>query len=68
MKVKVFIEKGKRNILVEVPEGKTIEFILNRLRINPQTVIPVKNGEIVTEQEPVSSGDSLKILSIKLGG
>ncbi len=68
MKVKIFFEKGNARKSIEVSKGQTIESALKKLKINPQTVIVVKNGEVVPEQETLQDKDSLKILSVKLGG
>ena len=68
MRIKVFLEKENAHKSVEIPKGQTIESVLKRMKINPQTVIVVKNGEVVTEQDSLRENDSLKILSVKLGG
>jgi sulfur carrier protein ThiS len=68
MRIKVFIEKGSREMSVEIPSGKTIEHVLKKLKINPQTVIVVKNSQVVPEHVSLKEKDSLKILSVKLGG
>ncbi len=68
MKVKIFLEKENSQKILEVPKNQTIEYVLKKLKINPQTVIVVKNGEVVTEQETIREKDELKILSVKLGG
>jgi thiamine biosynthesis protein ThiS len=68
MRIKIFFERDNKQKSLEIPKGQTIESLLKKLRINPQTVIVVKNGEVVPEQETLSVGDELKILSVKLGG
>jgi sulfur carrier protein ThiS len=68
MRVKILFEKEKSHRTVDVRREQTIEFLLKKLKINPQTVIVVKNGEVVTEQDTLQDKDSLKILSVKLGG
>ena len=68
MKIKVIFEKEKSHRTVEVRREQTIESLLKEMKVNPQTVIVVKNGEVVTEQEILSDGDELKVLSVKLGG
>jgi sulfur carrier protein ThiS len=68
MRIKVFFEKEKSHRMVDVLRGQTVESLLQKLGINPQTVIVVKNSEVVTEQETLESRDELKILSVKLGG
>ena len=68
MRIKIFLEKENKRRIMEIPKGQTIESALRKLGINPQTVIVVKNGEVVPEQDCLGNGDELKILSVKLGG
>lgn len=64
MRIKVFLGKdGERSL--EIQKNQTIESALKKLKINPQTVIVMKNGEVVTEQETLKKGDELKILRVK---
>jgi sulfur carrier protein ThiS len=65
MKVKLFLEKEKPHRTVDVRRGQTIEFLLKRLKINPQTVIVMKNGKVVTEQETLWEKDTLRIIRVK---
>lgn len=65
MKINVFLEKENSHKSVDVPKGQTIESMLKKMGINPQTVIVARNGEVVTEQEALQEGDSLKIVRFK---
>jgi sulfur carrier protein ThiS len=68
MKVKIFLEKENKKRTFEAKKKQTVESMLKKMKINPQTVIVVKNGQVVTEQETLQEKDELKILSVKLGG
>ena len=68
MRIKVRFERENSARMVDAQIGQTIESLLKKMEVNPQTVIVVKNGEVVVEQETLSAGDELKILSVKLGG
>jgi len=63
MRVKVLLEKESKNL--DVPRGQNIESLLKKLRINPQTVIVMKNGKVVSEQEILERDDTLKIIKVK---
>ena len=65
MKINVFIERSNQNKRVN---AKNIPEILNKLSINPQTVIIVKNGELITDNEPLKNNDKVKLLSVISGG
>jgi sulfur carrier protein ThiS len=63
MRIKVFLDKESKNL--EIPKGQTIESVLKRMKINPQTVIVMKNGDAVSEQDSLRENDSLKIIKVK---
>jgi len=65
MRVKLFFEKEKSHRTVDVRGEQTIESLLKSLKINPQTVIVSRNGEVVPEQDTVQEKDSLKIIRVK---
>lgn len=64
--VEVFIEREKRRIKEEF-SGKISE-LLARLCINMETIIVVKNGAVVSEDEKCSNEDQLTLLSVISGG
>jgi sulfur carrier protein ThiS len=65
MKVRVFFDKEKSHRTVDVRRDQTIESLLKKLHINPQTVIVIKNGDVVSEQDSLKDKDSLKIIRVK---
>lgn len=64
--MKVFIERTdeKKNMKFE---GKALA-LLQKLKINPVTVVIVKNNQVVTEQELLNNKDTVEILSVISGG
>ncbi len=62
----VFIEKEDRHITIETPVSGTD--LLEELGINPQTVLLVKNREIVLPEETLDPSDTIEILSVVSGG
>ena len=59
--MKVYLEKTNEHKEVE---AKTVGELLTKLKINPTTIIVVRNNELVTEDEKISSKDEIKILSV----
>jgi sulfur carrier protein len=49
-------------------ESLPIEDLLTRLSINPATVIVVKNGRVVLEEEIVGENEEIRIMRIAHGG
>ena len=64
--MKIFIEKDGLNI-EEKFSGKASE-LLKKLKINSETVLIVKNDELISEDEVLKDSDSIKILSVISGG
>ena len=46
----------------------TVKELLSKLEINPETVLVVRNDEVITEDEKLDDQDSLDILSVISGG
>ena len=63
--MKVFIEKDNKTTDVK---AKTIKEVLDKLKINPITVLTVVNDELVTEDKKLSDKDEVKILTVISGG
>jgi len=63
--MKVYIERT--NEYKEV-KASTVKELLKILKINPTTVIVVKNNALVTEDEKITSKDKIKLLSVISGG
>ncbi len=65
MKINVFIERENKNIEVE---ATTIPELLNKLNINRETVLIVKNNQLITDKAPLNNNDNIKLLSVISGG
>lgn len=64
--MELFIEKD--NTRKAIKFSGTVAKLLVKLRINPESVVVVKNNEIVTEDETLSDSDSVELLSVVSGG
>ncbi len=63
--MEVYIEKTNKTVSVKV---STVKELLNKLKLNPTTVLVVKNNEIVLDDEKLTNADSVRILSVISGG
>lgn len=63
--MKVFIERENKTKDIK---AKTIKETLEKLKINPETVLTVVNDELVTEDKKLNDKDSVKILEVVSGG
>ncbi len=67
MELEIFIERENRREKVNF-SGRTIGELLKELKINPETVITVRNKEVLTEQEALQDQDKIELLSVISGG
>jgi len=63
--MKVYIEHEDREVSAK---AGSVKELLGKLKINPVTVVVVKNNEMVTEEEKLGPKDDVKILSVISGG
>lgn len=63
--VNVFIERDNKKIRVDAKNAKEI---LTKLNINPETVLLVKNNELIFAEDKLEKEDELKLLSVISGG
>ena len=62
----IFIEKTKEKKALKF--SGTAKALLHSLKINPETVIVVRNGSLVTLDSELNDSDKVKILSVISGG
>ena len=48
--------------------GKTVRELLRQAQVNPETVIVVRNDEVITESDNLEDRDHLELLSVISGG
>ncbi len=50
--------------MIKMPEKSSIENLLEKLEINPETVVVLRNGEVVPDFEELENKDRIEILDI----
>lgn len=63
--MEVYIEQEDRTVKTKAP---TVKALLAKLKINPVTVIVVRDKDIVTEEARLKPKDKIRILSVISGG
>ncbi len=48
--------------------GMTIRSAILKLGIQPEAVLPTRNGELVSEEELIQDGDVIKLVAVISGG
>ena len=64
MTVRMILRKN----VYAVKAGMTIRDAILKLDIIPESVLPVKNGELLTDDEILEDGDEIKLVSVISGG
>ena len=67
MELRVFKEKDNSTIRVDFL-GTTAKDLLIQLRINPETVLVVRKGEVIPEEAALRDKESIELLSVISGG
>ncbi len=66
MKIKLLYDRGEK--IIEVDKDVKVREILVRAGINTETVIVKKDGNIITEEEELKTGDVIEAVRIISGG
>ncbi len=64
MPVKIFL----RDHEYEVNPGYTLSSCLEKIGINPETVLATRQGELITEDEILLEGEEIKLVAVISGG
>jgi sulfur carrier protein len=52
----------------EVRAGMTVRAALKKIGLQPDTVLPVRNGELITDDEILHEGDRIRLIAVISGG
>ena len=66
--VNVFIDRENKNAKLGLDNNSQVIDLLNKLKINPVTVIVSRNNELILEDEKLNNNDEIRILSVISGG
>jgi sulfur carrier protein len=51
-----------------VEQGLTVNQMLKHLKLLPESVLVVRNGQLIAEDQKLQTGDEVKIVSVVSGG
>ena len=52
----------------EVKAGMTLQHALEKIEVQPESVIAVRDGEMITDDEILQDGDRIKLVAVISGG
>ena len=67
MEITIFNEKAGTTSEISFAGNKVNE-LLKQIDVNPETVLVVRNNEVITEEETLKDKDTLDLLSVISGG
>lgn len=67
MELTVFKERENSTEKI-IFSGITVKELLQQLKVNPETIIIVRNSEVIMGDEILNSNDHIKLLSVISGG
>ena len=68
MQINVFFDRENKEKTIEVDENSSVKDLLDKMKINPVTVIVSKDNNILTEDEKINDKDKIKLISVISGG
>ena len=57
-----------RNIEYETKHGMTVRKALQKLNLEPDSVLAIRNGELITDDEIIHMDDEIKLVPVISGG
>lgn len=64
MPAKLIIRKKE----YQIQPGITLSKVMKELNIKPESVIPIQDGELITEDLIISEGDIIRLVPVISGG
>jgi len=61
-------EISLRDKIYEVPSGSTLRHALEKIGVNPDSVLPTRAGELMTDDELIREGDRIRLIAVISGG
>ena len=68
MQISVFYDRENKEKTIEVGGNASVKDLLNRMNVNPVTVIVSRDNNIITEEEKVNDKDKIRLISVISGG
>lgn len=68
MQISVFFDRENKERTIEVSRNASVKDLLNKMNVNPVTVIVSRGNDIITEDEKVNDKDKIRLFSVISGG
>ncbi len=68
MQISVFFDRENKEKTIEVGGNASVKDLLNKMNVNPVTVIVSRDNNIITEDEKLNNNDKIRLISVISGG
>ena len=68
MQISVFFDRENKEKTVKVDGNASVKDLLNKMNVNPVTVIVSRDNNIITEDEKLNNNDKIRLISVISGG
>ena len=68
MQISVFFDRENKEKIIEVGGNASVKDLLNKMNVNPVTVIVSRDNNIITEDEKLNNNDKIRLISVISGG
>jgi len=68
MRINVIYDRENKEKTIELASNSSVRDLLEKMKINPVTVIVSRDNDIITEDERLNSKDKIRIISVISGG
>jgi|TARA_B100000315_G_C14576633_1_gene588234 sulfur carrier protein ThiS len=68
MQINMFYDKENREKTIELGADSSVKDLLEKIKVNPVTVIVSRDNNILTEDEKLNDKDKIRLISVISGG
>lgn len=66
--MEVFVAHQGKKATVKLEENATVKMLLQEMKVNPETVLVGRKGEIIPEEERLRHKDAIELIRVISGG
>lgn len=57
-----------RNKTWEIKAGSTVRHVIEKANLNPESILAVRDGQLINEETLTQDGDTIKLVAVVSGG
>ncbi|MBW2975820.1 MoaD/ThiS family protein [Candidatus Woesearchaeota archaeon] len=68
MQIAIFYDRWDKSRAIKLAGNPSVKDLLEKMKLNPVTVIISRNNTIITEEEKLKDRDKIRLISVVSGG